>query len=212
MNHLGKLSGNSEQEVRSGLSPLGKLAEKFGVAVILVTHYNKSHAADGIQRVGGAMGMVGAVRVAWSFGEDKVDGKMKMVPLKANIAPNTGGLEYQVISEEVEINGQYVTVGRIEFGDVTHSTVGDSLQMKTKDSVVPVYQQCMEWLTEFLADGTPKLQVDVNACALSMGYKPDTLKTACHKLGTVKKTRPDPVGSWYWAIPKKEEKEEKEVE
>src|ERR1017187_6954659 len=92
MNHLGGLKGNVEQELRSALTPLAKLAEKFSVAVVLVTLFNKSIGQESIQRVGGAMGMVGAVRVAWTFTEDPQDGSRKMLPLKANIAPDTGGL------------------------------------------------------------------------------------------------------------------------
>lgn len=204
MNHLGHLKGNSEQEVRAAFSPLAKIAEKFEVAIVLVTHYNKSKDAENIQRVGGAMGIVGAVRVAWSFGEDKSDGKMKMLPLKANIAPNTGGLEYKVVGTEVEINGQFENIGRIEFGESSHSTIDATLKTQTKDTVVPLYQQCMEWLKEHLSDGEPKLQTEIAMSAAAMGYKADTLKTACDKLGTIIKTRPNPTGPWYWGITKSE--------
>jgi hypothetical protein len=204
MNHLGRLKGNSEQEVRLGLSPLAKLAEQFGVAIILVTHYNKSQGTDSIQRVGGAMGMVGAVRVAWSFGKNKLNGKMEMTPLKANIAPNTGGLEYEVVSTEVEINGQWVPMGKLEFGEKTHSSADATLSSSKKDENIPQYKQAAEWLIEHLSNGEPKPAADIYKSAESMGYSEDTMKSAVKDLnGLILKTNPVNPGPWFWQIPKK---------
>jgi hypothetical protein len=62
----------------------------------------------------------------------------------------------------------------------------------------------MEWLKEHLSDGEPKLQTEIAMSAATMGYKADTLKTACDKLGTIIKTRPNPTGPWYWGITKSE--------
>ena len=207
MNHLGQLKGNSEQEVRAGLSPLAKLAETFGVAIILVSHYNKSNQTDSITRVGGAMGMVGSVRVAWAFGEDKEDGKMKMLPLKANIAPNTGGLEYKVVGEEVFINGQFSSEGKIQWGEKTCASVDAAIKMKSKDDKQYAWQLAKDWFAEHLSDNEPHLATEVKAAAGYAGFKEDTLDTAITKLGTVKKFRLENPGSWYWQIPKTEHTE-----
>jgi len=200
MNHMGGLKANSEQEVRAGLSPLAKLAEKHGVAIILVTHFNKSTNADSIQRVGGAMGMVGAVRVAWTFGEDKEDGKMKMLPLKANIAPNTGGLEYKIVPFEVFINGQYASEGKVQWGDKTCSSVDAAIKFKSKDEKPPLYQQAMVWLKEHLDDGEPHSAAEIKASAGYAGFKEDTLEMAVTKLGVIQKSHPIIPGPWMWQI------------
>lgn len=202
MNHLGGLKANSEQEVRSAMSPLAKLAEKHGIAVIIVTHFNKSTNAESIQRVGGAMGMVGSVRVAWTFGEDKEDGKMKMLPLKANIAPNTGGLEYKVVPHEVFINGQYASEGKIQWGDKSCSSIDSAIKFKSKDDKPFPYQLAMIWLKDHLADGEPHAMLEVKAAAEYADFSSVTLNTACDKLGIVKKTRPVNPGPWMWQIPK----------
>jgi len=213
MNHLGQLKGNSEQEVRAGLSPLAKLAEAFGVAIILVSHYNKSNQTDSITRVGGAMGMVGSVRVAWAFGEDKEDGKMKMLPLKANIAPNTGGLEYKVVGEEVMINGQYSSEGKIQWGEKSCASVDAAIKLKTKDDKPYPYQLAMTWLKEHLADGEPHAKVEIIAAAEYADISPDTLKTASEKLGNlIKKTHPVNPGPWFWSIPKTHTEEVEQTE
>jgi hypothetical protein len=209
MNHLGHLKGNSEQEVRMALSPLAKIAEKFGIAIILVTHYNKSNTMDSIQRVGGAMGMVGAVRIAWAFGEDKLDGKRKMLPLKANISPDTGGLEYTTVNTEVEINGQFEDIGRIVFGDITHASTESALKTLDKEAFVPPYKQCMNWLVEHLADGELHLKVDVYKSAEAMGFGNAEMSMARQKLGaTVKYIQSKDI--WYLQIEPKHEEEEHE--
>lgn len=207
MNHMGGLKANSEQEVRAGLSPLAKLAEKHGIAIILVTHFNKSTNSDSIQRVGGAMGMVGSVRVAWTFGEDKEDGKMKMLPLKANIAPNTGGLEYQITPYEVFINGQYASEGRITWGEKTCSSVDAAIKFKSKDDKPFAWQLAMTWLKEHLADGEPHPVLEVKTAAEYADFKSDTMDTAAIKLGTVTKFRPVNPGPWMWQITKIEKVE-----
>jgi putative DNA primase/helicase len=201
MNHLGQLKGNSEQEVRAGLSPLAKLAEKYGVAIVLVTHFNKSTNSDSIQRVGGAMGMVGSVRVAWTFGEDKEDGKMKMLPLKANIAPNTGGLEYKVVPFEVFINGQYSSEGRIQWGNETHASVDAAIKLKSKDDKQYAWQLAMTWLEEHLADGLSHPVIEVKKAAEYAGFKGDVLDTAATKLG-VKNFQEEIPGAWFWQMVK----------
>lgn len=195
MNHLGGLKGNNEQELRSALTPLGKLAEQFGVAIIMVTHFNKNIASDSIQRVGGAMGMVGAVRVAWSFAEDKEDGSRKMLPLKANIAPDTGGLEYMIVSADVEINGQIVQVGRIQFGNTTHSSVDAAMKNDPKNASATKFEEAKKWLEEYLADGNPQAASDILMAAGTLNFKKTTMDNAAIKLG-VKRYLAE--GVWQW--------------
>ncbi len=201
MNHLGQLKGNSEQELRAGLTPLGRLAQQFGVAIVLVTHFNKNLAADSIQRVGGAMGMVGAVRVAWTFAEDKEDGSRKMLPLKANIAPDTGGLSYKIVSENVEINGQIVSVGKIQWGETTHANIDSALKNDPKNSTTKI-DEAIAWLKEHLADGDPHLVAEVRMSADSIGYKKTVIENAADKIGVIKNTDGD--GALYWRVKKAE--------
>jgi putative DNA primase/helicase len=203
MNHLGSLKGNAEQELRAALTPLGKLAEKFGVAVVLVTHFNKSIGSESIQRVGGAMGMVGAVRIAWTFTEDKDDGNRKMLPLKANLSPDTGGLVYKIVPTIVEVNGQNVDIGKIEFGNVSHSSVDASLKNDAKNGVSKL-DEAKVWLAEFLSDGTPKQVDEIYPAGDSMGFGKSTLLNAAIKLGC-KKLDGDPGGAMpTWQLVKME--------
>ena len=71
LNHLGKLNGNKEQDVRSALTPLGDLAREFKAAIIIVSHPNKRTDVEAIASAGGAMAVVGCIRSAWRFMESK---------------------------------------------------------------------------------------------------------------------------------------------
>lgn len=205
MNHLGALKGNVEQEVRAAFTPLGKLAEKFGVAVILVTHFNKSNGTDSIQRVGGAMGMVGAVRVAWSFAEDKEDGDRKMEVLKANVSKDDGGLVYKIVSEDVLIDGHNVSVGKIAWGHKTHTQVGNTLDSKFKNMPQTAIKTAMVWLEEFLADGEAYAVEDVLKAAKSQDIKEHIARNAYDKLGGVPPFHQDSdPNKFFWALPKEE--------
>jgi hypothetical protein len=202
MNHLGGLKGNVEQELRAALTPLAKLAEKFSVAVVLVTHFNKSIGQESIQRVGGAMGMVGAVRVAWTFTEDPEDGSRKMLPLKANIAPDTGGLVYKIVSKDIEINGQTQQIGHIQFEGHTHSSVNSSLKNTMGNAPKTKLVEAQEWLAEFLSDGVQRSAHEVWLSAQSMGFNKTTLQNAADKIGCTQWHAVDDV--IYWQMKKAE--------
>jgi predicted ATP-grasp superfamily ATP-dependent carboligase len=127
---------------------------------------------------------------------------MKMLPLKANIAPNTGGLEYKVVGEEVFINGQYSSEGKIQWGEKTCASVDAAIKMKSKDDKPVPFQLAMTWLTEHLKDGELHAAAEVLTSAEYAGFTEVTLKTASEKLGTIQKTRPVNPGPWFWSIPK----------
>lgn len=199
MNHLGRLKGNSEQELRSALTPLGLLATKFGLAVILVTHFNKSFNAEAIQRAGGAMGMVGAVRVAWTFTEDADTGTRQMLPLKANVSKNTGGLEYDIESTEVEIDGQMVSVGHMVFGKAAHTSI-DSV-LKNGSGTPTKLALTVSWLSERLSDGEAAFMSQIIAEGNVKGHEDQIIKNAYKKLGGKSIPAPEE-NEILWQLPK----------
>ena len=69
-NYLGKANMVAEQEVRSILMPLKRLAKRKNVSIVLVMHLNKKSDLDAISRVGGAMAFIGVSRCSWMFVRD----------------------------------------------------------------------------------------------------------------------------------------------
>ncbi|MFH5804659.1 AAA family ATPase, partial [Alienimonas sp. DA493] len=68
--YLGRADSHKEADVRGVLEPLRRLAEEFGVAVVLVSHLNKGSGAGAMGRVTGSLAFVGAARAAWLISDD----------------------------------------------------------------------------------------------------------------------------------------------
>ena len=56
------INSHKDHDVRRVLAPLSQLAERYGVAVVVVMHVNKSTAKQFFQRVGASVGFTGAAR------------------------------------------------------------------------------------------------------------------------------------------------------
>ena len=203
-NHLGSLKMNAEQELRNALTPLGTLAEQFKVAVVIVAHFNKNISSESVQRVGGAMAMVGAVRVAWAFVESKDEGTRMMLVIKANVSKDVGGLEYEILSKNVNIDDKVADIGFTRFGKVTHESIEAAMKFEQNNTQPTKLSKAMTWLAGFMKDGQPKPAGEIKSLAEIMGYKGTTLDNAYKALGGKKSFKADgvPDGPWYWQIEK----------
>src|SRR5208337_1573590 len=119
-----------------------------------------------------------------------------MLPLKANIAPDTGGLVYEIVSANVEINGQSQQIGRIQFKNVTHSSIDASLKNTVGNTPKTKFVEAQEWLQDFLSDGTQRPANDVWLSAKSMGFQKITLQNAANAIGCKQWRGLDDVDYW----------------
>ena len=88
---------HKDSELRSLLGPLSELAGRRGVAIILVKHLNKGTSAKAVHRVGGSVGYVNAVRVAFVVApHPDEDGLKLFLPAKLNIGKQPPGLTYSL--------------------------------------------------------------------------------------------------------------------
>ena len=64
--YLGKADSHKVADVRGALVPIQALAAKYGIAVILVSHLNKSTSGQGaMERVAGSGAFVAVARSGW---------------------------------------------------------------------------------------------------------------------------------------------------
>ena len=68
-----KINGHRDQHVRRALSPLADMAERLGLAILPVIHFNKAPGSDALLRVGGSIAFVAASRSVLAFGYDPED-------------------------------------------------------------------------------------------------------------------------------------------
>jgi hypothetical protein len=208
-NHLGAINSNREQEVRKVLTPLGALAAKFKVAIVIVSHFNKKIDMEVVQRVGGAMAMTGCVRMAWAFSQSKDDENLRvMYPIKANVSKSTEGLRYDIDVAEVVINGEPVEVARIFWcgessESATHTlTVTNGKKKKDEPQPSTYTDSALKWLANYLGDGEPHKRSDaVKAAQDQQVCSAPTLDRAWkHLMPGAKKDAP--FGAWQLCEPK----------
>ncbi len=193
-----EVNSHNNAEVRGLLAPLSGLAAKHGVAVVAVTHLNKSGGGPAIYRAMGSLAFAAAARAAWSVSKDKADDKRRLfLPIKNNIAPDSGGLAYRI--ESAEMKSCPIVVWET---DPVAQSADDALSIDGREpGDGSAFDDAMEWLRDVLSQG-PCAAKDVLAQAKTDGIKERTLERARKALG-VKSQREGyaNAGRWVWVMP-----------
>ena len=101
--YLDKTDTHRNSDVRGILAPLSDLAAKYDVAVVAVTHLNKSGQGKALYRATGSLAFVAAARAAYLVAVDQNDkSRRQFLPAKMNLSPASGGLAFEIESEELE--------------------------------------------------------------------------------------------------------------
>lgn len=224
-NYLGEVSMVAEQEVRSILIPLKRLAEKYNVAVVLVMHLNKKADLDAISRVGGAMAFIGVARCSWLFARnpvEKIEGEEKplesdpklpdtfsMLRIKNNlVSASRSGLSYSIGLASVPVpNEPDMTVPFVQWGEVIDGTADDALgSRRAAPEHAPrregpgrpndKIQVAITWLENALQDGLPHpIKILREDARGEAATTPDTLDRAWKAIGGKAKKVK---GVWCW--------------
>lgn len=68
--YQGRTDSHNNSEIRSLIAPLAKMAERRSIALVLVTHLNKSQHSEIMSRVMGSIGLVAAARAGFVVTKD----------------------------------------------------------------------------------------------------------------------------------------------
>ncbi len=97
---MGNIDSHKNSDVRGVLSVLADIAQEYRVAILYVTHLNKSQGSP-MSRVTGSGAFVAAARSAMLVGADPDDSGRRIVAmLKSNLATESDGVAYRIISNE----------------------------------------------------------------------------------------------------------------
>lgn len=180
---------NKDSDVRKALTPLSKMAERTGVAVVVVRHFNKNVDTNALYRGGGSIGIVGAARSAMAVALHPDDEDQRvLVPQKGNLSKKAPAISYAIVEAE---NGY----PRIEWGESFNLNAQDVLNPSRTLSKV---EEAAEWLTKHLADGSGSAD-SVVAAGKEAGLSKRTLERAKPKAGVESYREGD---TWYWHLPK----------
>jgi len=194
--YLGSADSHKNAEIRGLLAPLGSIAERHRVAVVAVTHLNKSGGGPAIYRAMGSLAFAAAARAAWAVTRDRDDPRRRLLlPIKNNVAPDTGGLAYRI--EPLGVGGCPAVAWE---PDPVNVSADDALA-GDRDEGGGALSEAADWLRDMLSDG-PQPAAEVKARAKNDGIAARTLDRAKGSLG-VRADRQGFAadGRWTWALP-----------
>jgi len=190
--YLGGVDSHSNAEVRGVLAPLAALAAKHGAAILAVSHLRKSPGAA-LHRAIGSVAFAAAARSVWAVAQDPdAPARRLMLPVKQNLAPDNGGLAYQIEAP----NG----AARISWQPGTVAARADEVLGGFETGEEHSERREAEgWLCEFLADG-PKGAAEIKKQIRQAGLSWATIRRAADAIN-VRKAKSGFTGGWEWSLP-----------
>jgi putative DNA primase/helicase len=191
--YLGGADSHNNADIRALLAPLATVASKYKVAIVCVTHLNKSQQANALYRASGSLAFVAAARAAYSVTKDPDDHDRRLIlPLKNNLGDDRTGFAYRIIEAE---NGAPVLVWEDEPVEISLEDIANAVT----DRKPRPAEQAKTMLLRILAGGEA-LQKDIEAQAEALDISWRTVMRAKKDLGiTSSKHRFD--GQWIWKLP-----------
>ncbi|HKT32837.1 MAG TPA: AAA family ATPase [Gammaproteobacteria bacterium] len=192
--YLAGTDSHKNSDVRALLAPLADLAARHGVALLAVSHLNKS-AGPAMYRTTGSLAFVAAARAAFAVAKDKDDlGRRLVLPIKCNLSPDSSGLAYRIGQSSngapvVEWETSPVTITADEALAVMNEHVEDRSQT----------DEAVDWLRVLLADG-PRKAGEVQREARQAGISDKALRRARERL-KVRPSKSGFSGAWTWTLP-----------
>lgn len=154
--YLGDEEGHSNTKVRNLLAPLAKVAQDFHVAVVAVTHLNKSghgNAQSAVYRAMGSLAFTAAARTVHLVTRDPDDPERRlMVPIKNNLGQDRTGFGFTLApTPEGDTAVQWEDQPTQENADALLDRL--SRPCRGDAATSPKFDQAVAWLKDQLKDG-----------------------------------------------------------
>lgn len=184
----GKTDAHRDNEVRSVLAPICKLAESHNVAVLIVAHPNKSAGKYADDSILGSRAFTGIVRSVWHMARDPDDSERRLLlPGKNNLGPNESGLAFTIQPQEVRTDaGIVINSGRLGWEDEPVNKTADEhfAEAANRNSQPRKLTPAEKWLEDWLIE--PTRQTVIVRSGKLAGFSERTLQRACNQLGLAK--------------------------
>jgi len=188
----GRTDAHRDNEVRAVLAPIAKLAEEYGVAVLIVVHFRKASAISADDMVLGSRGFTGIARAVHHLIKDPDDPKRRLLLLgKTNLTAQSAGLAFEIIGDPGRISWEQ---------DPVEMTADEAIAKVNKGaSGRSAVDEAEDWLKEALANGRMPT-AELTAAAKDAGISAKTLERAKKKLRV--KSGPSAFGEkWQCELP-----------
>jgi hypothetical protein len=186
-------NANGDQAVRQALTPLRRLAEASGAAIVLVRHLNKSGRGSPLYRGSGSIAILGAARSVLLVGKSPDDpGLGVLCSSKNNLGPRASGLLF-------ELTDTGSGAARIEWRGECDYEPEDLLGAQGRSGPGKL-DEARRWLGQLLRGG-PRPQAEIERLARLQGFSWRTVERAKRGLN-VRSTRDGfgPGSKVSWAL------------
>ena len=193
--YLGNLDSHNNSQVRGALAPLQSLAEDLNVAVVTVSHLNKSSSQSAIHRITGSGAFAAAARAVFCVCKESSGSPTRLfVPVKNNIGVDDQSLSFQI--ESVDL-GDGVTTSKIVWNEnFCQIDVNEKLSGPPKKSSKT--DEAEDWLASILEEG-PMDASKIHTLGDPLGFTKKILHNASTRLGIIK-NRNGMNGGWVWKL------------
>lgn len=189
--YQGSADSHNNAEIRSLLAPYQNLVARRGIALVLVTHFNKSNSQEPIERIIGSIGLIAAARGGYAVVKDQEEENLRhFVPLKNNIGCDKIGFSYHIEGRTLD---QGIETSLIVWGD-TPVEARKILFPEKKNQT----NGAKDFLLEQLSNGA-KPVAEIMDQAEGLGYSKGTIQRAAQKLG-VKRKKGGMKTGWLWSL------------
>ena len=94
---IGSIDDHRAAPTRTALAPLAALAEKYDLAILIISHLNKDDAKKLIYRTTGSQSYVNMARAVWAIAEDEeTEDRRFLMPVKQNLSKKPPALAFSI--------------------------------------------------------------------------------------------------------------------
>ena len=191
--YIGRTDSHNDAQIRRALTPLAKMAERTGAAVLVVMHLNQATLQPALYRVQGSIGYVGAARSVLLVVRDKTDPDMRViVPIKSNLSAAMPAVAFTITEEPA-----------LAWHGAVEVDIAELLAMTAPEGH-GAREEAKRFLAEVLVDG-PVPQQDVLKEARECGISDATLRRATKDMNVqsarIGKAGKQGGGHWVWNLP-----------
>lgn len=199
--YLGKTDSHNNAEIRNALTPISELAAKYGVAIVAVTHFNKSTEQDMINRITGSIGFPAAARAVFAVLKDNKNPAIRyFIPLKNNNGDDRSGFEFTARTVDL---GNGISTSCIEWKEGAidgHDILLEASDTQPKKARPSKLKLAMDFLSTTFS-GQTVLQKEVLKQALKAGHTEGTIRKAATFLNVLIEKQKIRNGQSEWTFP-----------
>lgn len=168
------------QHARRVLSPVGRIADRTGAAIVGVRHFNKGESRSALMRGEGSIGIGGTARNVILVGKYPSDPDSRVLArVKSNLPPPGSSRRFAVVSHPEIPDAPYID-WRGE-----SSLSADDLTGPGDEQPQGREQEAIAFLRDALGSGEGRPATEITAAAKVAGIAPRTLERARAKLGVL---------------------------